>query len=223
MESLQTVSGSVLYVTAMTESRQTNVEQLYRVSIHVGSSRLTLVPSTFVDDSGLYRPSVDVGRRIEEMWCHRRPRVIGLVSELLASEILTDGQICVSDDSLMLVCQALRRFAEVSAFWKPEFGMYCDDLVTIAQSSQRKLLFVTEVKGTTLQEGLSRSSEAKMFYQLARTYKRLKQKMPFNSNLRLSGAITVAITHSWKAVTLNVLDEKATLGFFPDPWMYGSE
>ena len=145
-----------------------------------------------------------------------------MVSELMASEILSGGRITVGDDRLTLLCQMVRRFAELSAFWKPDFGIYCDDLVTIAQSDETKILFLTEIKGTTLQRGLSRSSEAKMFYQVARTYKSLKQKIPVNRDIRLAGTITVAVVYSWKTVTLNVLDETATLGFFPDRWMYAS-
>jgi hypothetical protein len=52
-----------------------------------------------------------------------------------------------------------------SAIWKPKTGIYCDDLVAIAENDKTQFLFLTEVKGTTLQHGLSHSSEAKMFYQ----------------------------------------------------------
>jgi len=141
----------------------------------------------------------------------------------MACEILGKAQIRINEVSCELVCQALRTFAEVSALWKPKFGIYCDDLIAIAESDGKKLLFLTEVKATTLQQGLSRSSEAKIFYQLARTCDALSKRMPFESSLRLGGAITMVIIHSQKTITLNVLDETATLGFFPDQWMYGSQ
>lgn len=85
------------------------------------------------------------------------------------------------------------------------------------------MLFITEVKGTTLKEGLSHSMEAKIFYQLARTCVTLRQKLPSGPSYPIRGVITVVIAHAWKKITINVLNESAAQGYFPDDWLYRSE
>lgn len=192
----------------------------YKVSIHRSSSGIELRPSPFVDNSGFYRPSAEVKKRVVDMWNHRSPRAIGSASEMMATEILTNARISIDGCSRTLICDKLGKVQEIAGMWKPKHGIYCDDLVATAEIDGDKSFFPTEVKGTTLQAGLSHSSEAKMFYQLGRTCYTLKRLMPPGHCHRIEGVITVVIVHSWRTITINVLNEVTARGFFPDRWMY---
>lgn len=195
--------------------------QPYEVTIHGRSSEIALAPNSLVDSSGFYRPSKDVEKQIRDMWNCRRPRAIGSTTEMMAVEILHRARISVDGANLPLTCEKLRNVADVSAVWKPQTGIYCDDLIAIAEGNRTKLLFLTEVKGTTLQQGLPHSSEAKMFYQLARTYNALGQRMSSDACFQIRGVITIAITHYQRKITLNALNKEAAIGFFPDSWLPG--
>ena len=204
----------------MSGSAQHEAGILYKVSIHGSSSGIELLPSAFVDKSGFYRPSAEVKKRVMDMWKHRSPRAIGSASEVMATEILTNARISMDGCSRTLICNKLRQVQEIAGKWKPKHGIYCDDLVAIAEIDGNKSFLPTEVKGTTLQAGLSHSSEAKMFYQLGRTCYTLKHLMPSGHCHRIEGVITVVIVHSWRTITINVLKEVTARGFFPDRWMY---
>jgi hypothetical protein len=203
----------------MSVNGDTERAQPYQVAIHDRSSGIALTPSSLVDSSGFYRPSKDVESKIWDMWRGRRPWVIGATSEVIANEILNKARVSIDGANLLLVCSKLRKVAELSAIWKPKTGIYCDDLVAIAENDKTQFLFLIEVKGTTLQHGLSHSNEAKMFYQPARTYYAIRRGMSSDSSLRLSGVITIVISHHDRRITLNVLNEAAALGFFADNWL----
>jgi hypothetical protein len=194
----------------------------YDVSIYGSSSGIELVPSSSVRNSK-YQPSKEVEELTADMWKYRRPRVIGSVSESMATEILSNARIVVDDCSWAIVCEKLRNVRGISGLWKPNRGIYCDDLIAIAESHGQKLMFLTEVKGTTLKAGLSHSMEAKIFYQLARTCVTLKRLMPSGPCQRIRGVITVAIIHSWRKITINVLSEATARGYFPDGWLPPTE
>jgi hypothetical protein len=194
--------------------------QPYEVAVHGSSSGISLIPSSLVDNSGLYRPSKELEKQVEDMWNRRSPRTVGSTSEAMAVEILDRAQVTVDDATFLLTCQKLRSIAEVAAIWKPRTGIYCDDLIAVAEATHQRLLFLTEVKGTILQQGLSRSSEAKMFYQPARTYDAIRRGMsPGGHSFRIQGVFTTVILHYQRRVVLNVLNEAAALGFFPDGWL----
>lgn len=105
----------------------------------------------------------------------------------MAKEILNGSQITADDFVWTPICNELIIVADISGRWKPAKGIYCDDLIAIAECGVKKLLFLTEVKGTTLKEGLSHSMEAKIFYQLARTCMTLRQKLPSGPGLPNQG------------------------------------
>jgi hypothetical protein len=149
----------------------------YAIALYGTSSGITLIPSCCVQNSE-YRPSGGIEEQIMEMWNHRRPRAVGSVSELMAKEILDSGQVIADGLTWTLECKKLRNLKEISGNWRPSRGIYCDDLVAIAESAGKRQLFLAEVKGTTLGLGLSHSMEAIIFYQLARTCVRLGQMMP---------------------------------------------
>jgi hypothetical protein len=194
----------------------------YEVVIRSHSSGIILVPSSLVDNSGFYRPSQEVEKQVGDMWSFRRPRAIGSTSEMIAVEILHRARINVDGATMLLTCEKLRNVVEVSAGWKPQTGIYCDDLIAITEDNRGKLLLLTEVKGTTLRLGLSHSSEAKMFYQLARTYAALVgQGVSSEASFRIRGVITIVIAHFQRTITLNALNEETAIGFFPDGWLPG--
>jgi hypothetical protein len=83
------------------------------------------------------------------------------------------------------------------------------------------MLFITECKGTTTVYGLSRNSEAKMFYQLARTFEKLKKTLPGESSVRLGGIFSGIVNHYSRVITMNVNDRRSSFtGGLPDSWMY---
>jgi hypothetical protein len=190
----------------------------YVVSVYGSSSGFELVPGASVRNAE-YRPSKGVEVQIAAMWNHRQPSLIGSVSEQMAMEILDCAQIKTDSGIWALTCEKLRNVSAICGNWRPERGIYCDDLITTAVCSGQKMMFLTEVKGTTRKGGLSRWMEAKMFYQLARTYVTIIKRIPAGPPYPIMGVITIAITHSWKTITINVLNEAAAKGFFPDGWL----
>jgi hypothetical protein len=156
------------------------------------------------------------------MWKHRKPGTIGIVSELVAREIITDGKIAINHYRWPLTCEPLKSFAQTHRMsLTPDFGIRTDDLVTIAHSHSQSLIFVTECKGTTSARGLSHDTEAKMIYQLGRTVRELKKELPRVKNMRFGGTIFVEVDHFLKEINLNVVDENAGLAeVIPDDWMY---
>jgi hypothetical protein len=198
----------------------------YQVTVYTSSSEIGLTPSALVDRSGLYRPSEQLDGRLEDMWNYRRPNVIGSVSESMATEVLCAARLNFEGTCWLLVPERLRSFLRVSAGWKPNYGIYYDDLIAVAEGDGDQCLFLVEVKGTTQKTGLPHASEAKIFYQLATTHHILTQKQAVKQDLqrlRIGGVIRIVILHLAKAITLNVLDEKTAGGFFPDAWMYPGE
>lgn len=142
----------------------------------------------------------------------------------MARELLTGAILTLDRQRWILTCVPLRDLAELRGrAWKPGYGIHCDDLATLAEQRYRddRLLFLTECKGTTMSGGLSRNTEAKMFYQLARTYEKLRRAWPLDSRLQLGGVISVIVNHGSRRVTVNVLDRStAFAGNVPDAWMY---
>lgn len=194
----------------------------YDVSIHGSTAGIKLIPSQLVSNSE-YRPSKDVHDQIADMWLRGSPRVIGTVSEAIAMEILGGGRIEMDGYARALSCCKLRNVQEISGLWRPKRGIYCDDLVAIAIGNGDKVLFLSEVKGTILEAGLSRSMEAKIFYQLARTCVRLSELMPSAPCYPVKGAITVTILHFSGKINVNILTAEAIKGYFPDGWLQPGE
>ena len=199
----------------------TGTNDPYRIAVCGAPSGITLVPSSRVRNCE-YQPSSDVGQQIADMWMQRKPRIVGLVSELMATEILDKGRVKMDGLTWTLACGKLRNIKEVSDCWRPSRGIYCDDLAAIATNHWKRQLFLAEVKGTILEQGLSHTMEAKMFYQLARTCVTLGKLMPNGPSLPIKGVFTVVIVHSRREITMNVLPETAARGYFPDRWLYPS-
>ena len=199
----------------------TGKDDPYRIAVYGASSGVTLLPSSRVRNYD-YQPSSVVEQQIADMWKQRKPRVVGLVSELMATEILDKGRVIIEGLTWTLACGKLRNMKEVADCWRPSRGIYCDDLAAIAKNHWKRQLFLAEVKGTISDQGLSHTMEAKMFYQLARTCVTLGKLMPNGPSLTIKGVFTVAIIHSRREITLNVLNETAARGYFPDRWLYPS-
>jgi hypothetical protein len=138
---------------------------------------------------------------------------------MMAVDIMRHARITAHGAPAPLECVKLRNVPELADVWRPKTGIYCDDLVVIRRGRPH-LVFLTEVKGTTLERGLSHSSEAKMFYQLARTCAALTSGIRSRKR-RVAGALTVVIGHFHRVVTINILDTPAILGFVPDRWLPG--
>ena len=99
--------------------------------------------------------------------------------------------------------------------------MYCDDLATVGKSGTERILLVTECKGTIATVPMSREKEAKAFYQLSRTFVKLKRTMTSLVGLRLYGVISVVVNHTRSEVTINVIDGRSLfVQVLPDEWMY---
>jgi len=194
----------------------------YEVRIYHYPSRLTLIPSKRVDKSGDYSPSKELDSRIDHMWKHRNPREIGLVSEMIAKEIISGGQMRIGKNRWRLSCQSFNSFADSNGMsLRPSFGIRSDDLITVATTDKDRLIFVTESKGTTQKRGFTHPQEAKIFYQLPRTVKRLRTELSKTKNLTFAGVISFQANHYSKEATINILDQNASLATVtPDSWMY---
>lgn len=207
----------------MAQSNHRRFTQRYKVTVYTCSSNLNLALSERVDHLGLYRPSEKLNEQIRDMWKCRKPHVIGSVTESMAKEVLRGARLTIDGMTLALVPEGLRSFLRETNEWKPDRGIFCDDLIAVAEGHGNRPIVLVEVKGTTRNSGLPRSNEAKIFYQLARTHnalartwadKECRQRHP------IAGVITMVVLHVAETITLNVLDEKTAEGFFPDAWMY---
>ncbi|MCJ7424601.1 hypothetical protein MUP01_10095 [Candidatus Bathyarchaeota archaeon] len=196
----------------------------YGVRIYHYPSRLVLIPSKRVDKSLNYSPSKELGIRIDDMWRHRNPREVGLVSEIIAIEVISGGQMRIGKRQWPLSCQSFNSFADSNKMLLiPTFGMRSDDIIAVATTDRERLIFVTESKGTTRRVGFPHVVEAKIFYQLPRTVERLNAELARTKikNLSFGGAISFQVNHYTKAITINVLDSSSSLATTPpDPWMY---
>lgn len=186
---------------------------------------MTLVPSALVDESGRYKPSEELTDQIESMWRSRSPRQVGLVSERMASEIVNGGKIRRQGECWPLECEPFKKFASTRGLsLTPDFGPRSDDIITIADSNGRDLVFVTESKGTVQERGFSHSVEAKIFYQLPMTVQKLREELNSDGELRLGGIISVQSNHYAKVVTINLIDYETSLAKeTPGPWYYSKK
>lgn len=72
------------------------------------------------------------------------------------------------------------------------------------------MFFVTEVKGTTVQRGISRTYIAKMYYQVPPTRRVLCEKV-VECTGDLVGGMSVEIDHMRPEITINVLAPDSNL------------
>ena len=156
-----------------------------------------------------YSPSHHIQARLQEMWKKRKPHLIGSVSEEIAEEILEGGALEYDRTSWALTCVSIKDFAPATS-WRPVSGVRCDDLMTTATSQARRMFFVTEVKGTTLQRGISRAYIAKMYYQVPPTRRVLCEKVMECAG-ELVGGISCEIDHLRHGITINVLAPESSL------------
>lgn len=195
----------------------------YRVNLYCCPPRVQLLPNPKVFRDGIYAPSSSLQSTIGDMLRRRNPTVIGDTSERVIRELIEGGAVLLNGKPWTLSCQRLRDFAaEARLAWKPGYGIHCDDLATIATGeSNHRLLFLTESKGTTREHGLSRGAEAKMFYQVARTFAKLKMTQETGSTVGLGGIISAIVNHHSLVITINVNDDTTSFaGGPPDRWMY---
>lgn len=173
---------------------------------------MILIPSTRVDSSKRYLPSEELSDRILSMKKDRNPREIGHVSELMAMEILSGGEIHHGGEKWPLRCESSESFSRSrNLSFTPEFGIRSDDIITVARTGHKDLVFVTESKGTTLKRGFSHSAEAKIFYQLPRTIHKLEEELQTKKKIGLGGAISVESNHNLSKITVNLLSNSNSL------------
>ena len=175
--------------------------------------------------SGIYYPSDKIMNELSDMLMNKMPRVVGAVSEKISIELINGGHICLDGDTWDLSSVPLRNFEGSDRIGLlPDHGIYCDDVITVAKKDGDRMLFVTESKGTTLARGFSRSTEAKLWYQLPRTAKNMDdniRKLHFPA--KIGGVISVLVNHYSNSVLINVLDMTTSLAKeLPDTWMYPS-
>lgn len=195
----------------------------YRVNLHCYPPRVRFLPSPKVFQVGIYGPSLSLQAAIGRMLRSRNATVIGATSERVVRELIDGGTVLLDGKPWTLSCLRLRDLAaELRLAWKPGYGMHCDDLATIATGEgNHRLLFLTESKGTTRERGLSRGTEAKMFYQLGRTFEKLKMTQAAGSSVGLGGIISAIVNHHSLVITMNVNDDTTSFaGGLPDRWMY---
>lgn len=93
----------------------------------------------------------------------------------------------------------------------PALGIRSDDIITVATTDRDRLIFVTESKGTTQKGGFPHSVEAKIFYQLPRTVKRLNVELSRTRNLSFGGVISFQVNHYAQSITINALRDDRTI------------
>jgi hypothetical protein len=195
----------------------------YKLNLYTYPTAVEMIPNQQVVQSGLYKPSRTLLNELTRMAKSRRPRVIGLVSERIVAEIICGGTLRLGNARWRLTCQRLEQFAaQKELAWRPGYGIRCDDLATLAEhEAHEPLLFITESKGTTSQYGLARDAEGKMFYQLARTFEKLKRTEGADAPVQLGGIISAIVNHYSRVITINVNDRTSSFaGGLPDKWMY---
>jgi hypothetical protein len=183
---------------------------------------ISMIPSSQVNEFGIYIPPEKLHDRITNMWKFRKPRLIGDISECMAMEIIDSGKICIDQESWNLTCEPLQDIAQKYDWtWKPKYGIRCDDIGAIAVNRTEKMFFIIECKGTIRKTGISRDMEAKMFYQIARTFEKMDRTIKEDCTMKLGGYISIVINHYSKIITMNVNDRNSSFaGGLPDPWMY---
>jgi hypothetical protein len=82
--------------------------------------------------------------------------------------------------------------------------------MTTATSQARRMFFVTEVEGATLQRGISSTYIAKMYYQVPPTRRVLCEKVVECAG-ELVGGISFEIDHLRHEITINVLAPESSL------------
>ncbi len=108
-----------------TMDRAPTLQQLLVYDVHISSypSPMTLIPSALVDASRRYRPSEGLSSEIESMWESRKPRQVGLVSEKLATEVISGGKLCRQSKCWPLRCESFKEFSSSRRLSLiPEFG-----------------------------------------------------------------------------------------------------
>jgi hypothetical protein len=192
-------------------------ESPYVVTVHaVLFSNIVLNPATVRND--WYYPSQSVRAHIRAMWVCRRPHLVGSVSEETVEEILNSAAFDYEGMSWALTCMPIREFAPATS-WRPVRGIHSDDLMTIARSDVGKLFFITEVKGTTIQRGISHTYMAKIYYQLPQTRKVLCERVEDCIGNRVGG-ISVEVDHLRHEINLNLLTPESNLvAELPDDWI----
>jgi len=194
----------------------------YKVKVYHYPSHLVLIPSKRMDKSQNYSPSEELGSRIDHMWRNRNSREVGLVSEMISKEVISGGRMHIGKNQWPLSCQSFNSFADSNGLLLiPPFGIRSDDIITVATTDRDRLIFVTESKGTIQKWGFRHSVEAKIFYQLPRTVKRLKVELSRTGKLSFGGIISSQVNHYAQSITINALDQSASLTtVVPDSWMY---
>jgi hypothetical protein len=191
----------------------------YRICLHCYPQRIALLPNPQLVRDATYSPSANMESAIRGMWSNRNPRVIGSVSERVVFELIDGGTMALDGKPWMLTCKQLRQLSiDRSLFWEPEYGIRCDDLAILGiDGDGRELLFLAESKGTTRTNGLSRDEEAKMFYQLARTFVKIRQAGVGIGIPRLGGIVSAIVDHLARVITMNVNDDTTSMaGELPD-------
>jgi hypothetical protein len=167
--------------------------------------------------------SPSLAASLREMRACRTAATIGRASELLVAELIEAATFTVGRRSWRLRCERLPEWAEHAGLsWKPRFGIRCDDLAVLGLSrTHGTCLLIAECKGTISTRGVSRNTEAKMFYQLARTFEKLKTTRVVDPAAELLGIVSAVVNHAMGVITLNVNDRRSSMaGAFPDRWMY---
>lgn len=140
-----------------------------------------------------------------------KPLAVGRVSEKLAREVLDGGSLRLEGHRWRLECIPIRDVPDYTTRWRPDFGVRSDDLMTVARRGKRTLHFPTEVKGSIRQDGVSRSAEAKMFYQLPGTLDVQRALANDTPDDVIGGGISVVINHLHRRIVINVVPSGARL------------
>lgn len=191
----------------------------YGIVLHCHPNRIRFLPNARHVENGRYRPSLDLANGIQEAIQRRTPRSVGLVSECAAVELIDGGVVTLDEHPSPLSCHRLREFtAQRPIVWQPGYGIRCDDLIAEGMGPDgTPMVFLIEVKGTMRRHGLSRDTEAKMYYQLVRTFVKLRD----NPSFRLAGLLAVIVDHLGRMITINVNDHSTAIAQdLPDTWMY---
>ncbi len=197
-------------------------QKTYDVTVHTYPPRMKMILGPFVNKFGIYLPSKDLTNNVSYMMQNKMPRLIGSVSERMSIELIDGGQIHLGRELWHLTSISFLEFENSKRIHLlPDFGIYSDDIITIASKDKNKMIFVTESKGTTLKRGFSRNTQAKMWYQLPRTAKNCRAIEFQDPHSKVGGIISVLINHYSNSILINVVDMSTSLAKeLPDSWMY---
>lgn len=159
----------------------------------------------------LYVPPSEIESEIRRMWSSRRPEVVGLTSEKLARDLLDGATLSLEKRVWSLTCVPIRNLPNYREDWIPKVGLRSDDLMMIGTLGRRRLYFPTEVKGSISVGGVSRSAQAKMFYQLPETIATRRKRNPSDAVPLLGGAVSVVVEHFNRLIVINVVPIAAIL------------